>query len=401
MARLLILSGFWPTRSNPISGIFAVEQISALVSLGHSVVLVLMQTIGHKESFLSAECLGLDPIKVQVAELRLFRLPERMSKSRLTYRSNILMAGASIRRFVRRLKQRQGFDGAIVHGLRYAGLSVDAWSDEIDGNVICILHGVEPFYDSSLLKLYTRRFLRYHFHDNARLVIVGKYLKDHAEDLGFRFSQTTRVPNGTELPPRDSVSPIALTPGRTVNICSVSNLIKVKGIEDTLAALKITTSLGFQDWKYTIVGDGPERMNLMHLVDELGLSGRVHFLGRLSRSETLREISACDLFCLPSWGEAFGIVYLEAMSRMRPVIGCQNCGPADFTTHDYDGLLVPPKSPESISQELLRLWQAPDSLRRIGINGRNTAETYSWINNAQALTSLLELTDVSAGASAQ
>ena len=101
---------------------------------------------------------------------------------------------------------------------------------------------------------------------------------------------------------------------QTRRILSVSNLIRIKGVDDNLRALgslyKRNPSIA---WEYRIVGDGPCKQELEALSRSLGIAERVLFLGRIGYEETMAEIDACDIFSLPSWGEAFGIVYLEAM----------------------------------------------------------------------------------------
>jgi len=67
----------------------------------------------------------------------------------------------------------------------------------------------------------------------------------------------------------------------------------------------------------------PEEERLKELAKSLGIESKVRFLGKLPHSEVMREMASCSLFCLPSWNEGFGLVYLEAMSLGKPVIGCR------------------------------------------------------------------------------
>lgn len=102
-------------------------------------------------------------------------------------------------------------------------------------------------------------------------------------------------------------------------IITVSRLIKRKQVDKVITALsRIPATI---DWTYTIVGDGAEKENLMKLVEEYSLQGRVNFTGTLSREEVMFELRRSDFFVLPSYQETFGLVYLEAMAASCITIG--------------------------------------------------------------------------------
>jgi glycosyltransferase involved in cell wall biosynthesis len=69
-------------------------------------------------------------------------------------------------------------------------------------------------------------------------------------------------------------------------------------------------------------------------------SPRVRYLGRVSRETLLDAYDACDVFVLPSAHESFGIVFLEAWMRGKPVLGNRDCGPvASVIEEGVDGFL--------------------------------------------------------------
>jgi len=175
-------------------------------------------------------------------------------------------------------------------------------------------------------------------------------------------------------------------------ILSVSNLVELKGIHDNLVALKILRDdIGIFDWTYRIVGDGPQKRMLQRKAVALGLGGHVRFLGRLDRDSTLQEFDQCDVFSLPSWGDAFGIVYLEAMARGKPTVGCFDAGAAEIIENGHDGFLVPPRAPRELATVLSRMWRDPDHVRAIARRGRDTAERFSWDANVARYLTLLGL----------
>ncbi|MEK7546297.1 MAG: glycosyltransferase family 4 protein [Patescibacteria group bacterium] len=95
-------------------------------------------------------------------------------------------------------------------------------------------------------------------------------------------------------------------------------------------------------------------------VKDLGLEDRVRFAGRVSEDELEDAYAAADLFVLPSEhdGPAFeglGLVYLEAMSRGVPAIGCLESGATDVIKDGENGLLVPPGDSEKLAVAIRRV----------------------------------------------
>jgi glycosyltransferase involved in cell wall biosynthesis len=282
------------------------------------------------------------------------------------------------------------FAGCIIHGERYTGLAVTWWRRYIRGSVCQVVHGVDPFLTQVSN---TKRALNL-FRDAGRacdaVILVGRPLSAHAVSIGLPADRLHVVANGTDLPLLAASADAQRTLDELRRVISVSNLIELKGIDDNLRALaQIAMRRPDLAWEYRVVGDGIERLRLETLAQELGIADKVHFLGRIPYCETMREVAEADIFSLPSWGEAFGIVYLEAMARMRPVIGCLANGAEDIITHDHDGLLVTPHSVAELSNALERLIASPELSQQLGRNARITAEGYSWDRNAQRMLELL------------
>ena len=104
-------------------------------------------------------------------------------------------------------------------------------------------------------------------------------------------------------------------------ILSVSYLITRKAIDFNLRAIA-QLKYKYPNLKYLIIGDGPEKNHLKSLSKNLGINQMVEFLGQLSNKKVMEYMAETDIFSLPSWDEAFGVVYIEAMAQGKPVIGC-------------------------------------------------------------------------------
>jgi len=388
---LLVVSGFWPSSSNSISGIFVTQQIGALARFGCRVTVVVGNTLGREfANRLPIEALGLPADIVRLVEVPLIRLPERLSGAPGALRCNVAMARVIFGAYISRLARDFGpFGGCIVHGLRYTGLSIPAWRRYVSGKVTMVVHGVDPFWARPRNADRARDLLSAAGEASDAVVLVGSPLLDHALRLGLPSDKLVVLPNGTDLPALEAISDAQRSRTEVRQIVSVSNLISLKGIDDNLRGLAtVTRRRPDLMWSYEIVGDGPERRRLLALAMELGISDKVRFSGRLAYEETMRRIEAADIFSLPSWGEAFGIVYLEAMARMRPVIGCFENGAADIVTDGRDGRLVPPRDGFALAAALEQLIENPGLCATLGRQGRWTAERFGWASNARRILSL-------------
>ena len=110
------------------------------------------------------------------------------------------------------------------------------------------------------------------------------------------------------------------------------------------------------------VGGGDDLSRLQALATELGVQDCVHFLESLSQEELAACYAQADVFALPSAGEGFGLVFLEAMAFGKPIVGAAMGGVTDLIEHHVNGLSVLPHDKEALAQAL-SLLLLDDSLR--------------------------------------
>lgn len=129
-------------------------------------------------------------------------------------------------------------------------------------------------------------------------------------------------------------------------------LVKEKGIDILLEALETLP----ESYRLAVAGDGPERQPLEHLAQQLGLKGRVHWLGRCDNM--LKFYHAIDVFCMPSRQEGLPLALLEAQACGKPVIASDVGGIPDLIC-PHSGHLIPPEQPAQLGQSLLQKLQGP------------------------------------------
>lgn len=133
-------------------------------------------------------------------------------------------------------------------------------------------------------------------------------------------------------------------------IGTVGRLSKEKGLKYFLSAAKKILDAG-QNVKYAIVGDGPEKENLLRLADEMGLTNFVHFCGY--REDISSVYSALDIFLLPSLSEGVPISLLEAAYFGKPCVATMVGGIPEI--FNGIGLLTQPRDVSELAGKTLYL----------------------------------------------
>lgn len=122
-----------------------------------------------------------------------------------------------------------------------------------------------------------------------------------------------------------------------------------------------------------IVGRGPEEARLRRRAAELETGRAVRWLGDVSQAELARQYQACDVFCLPSVQEGFGIVFLEAMAAAKPIVAARAAAVPEVVT---DGLLVEPGDAAALADAIARLHADAELRRALGERGRGAVERF-------------------------
>ena len=130
--------------------------------------------------------------------------------------------------------------------------------------------------------------------------------------------------------------------------------------------------------KFVFAGDGDMRPSLEIQAHHLRVAHATRFLGYKNGHELTNLFKACDLVCVPSRNEPFGIVVLEAWSAGKPVVVTRNGGPDEFVWHEVNGLKIYPV-PNSVAWGIGTVFTSFEWARWMGRNGRIAAETvFSW-----------------------
>lgn len=129
---------------------------------------------------------------------------------------------------------------------------------------------------------------------------------------------------------------------------SLGRMLPQKGFPDLLQSI---TYMKHTDALFRIAGEGANKAVYQELAKEHGVSNRIQWLGKLSRTEAAHEFQNCHGFVLPSIHESMGVVYAEAIACGKPIIATR-CGGPEFIVNQDNGVLVDVNAPEQLAQAM-------------------------------------------------
>jgi glycosyltransferase involved in cell wall biosynthesis len=162
------------------------------------------------------------------------------------------------------------------------------------------------------------------------------------------------------------------------SILFVGRLSREKGLKCVIEALSIVKRR-FSDANLLMVGEGPQRRDLMSLADSLGLAGSVRWFGWVDNRALPQIYNAADVFVLASRTEAQGVSILEAMACRTPVIASSVGGLPDLINHLQNGLLVPPGDARELAKAISSLLSDANLRNCVAANGYAcVTATHAW-----------------------
>lgn len=184
--------------------------------------------------------------------------------------------------------------------------------------------------------------------------VVNSALKKKVISLNKNLkNKTFIIPSMIKIPKK---IPEKKKEGKVLVIGTMARLDKTKGIAELIEAVNILKGRGVRV-SLVVAGDGDEMSNLRCLVKKYGLEKQVKFLGWVKNLK--KFFDKIDIFCLPSYNESFGIVFLYAMLYGKAIVATDCDGPRDIFKNNKDAVIVSRKNlknlPEKLSEGLLKV----------------------------------------------
>ncbi len=344
------------------SGVVATELGIELSTLGHEI-----HFISYSQPFrLSGRDGGVFYHEVPVSSYPLFEFPpydlalaSRMAEVAELYELDLLHVHYAIPHSVSALLARQML---AARGRRLP--------------FVTTLHGT----DITLVGL-DRSYLpitRYSIQESDGVTSISQYLKEKTfEDFGITRDIAV-IPNFVNC---DVYSPVRDEAARTEArkklvgaddplLIHLSNFRPVKRVVDVVKVFAQVARV--MPAQLVLVGDGPDRSAAEWLTHDLGLQGRVHFLGKQDRVNELLPLA--DLMVMPSQLESFGLAALEAMACKVPCIATRVGGVPELIDHGETGLLYAVGDVDGMAQGAIGLLQDRDRLQQMRDTARRAAQ---------------------------
>jgi glycosyltransferase involved in cell wall biosynthesis len=195
---------------------------------------------------------------------------------------------------------------------------------------------------------------------------------EHVGLLSESHADVSCIPNGVDL---DRFSNDL---ERGSDILFLGRLAPKKRVSDLIRAFAQIES-EFPETDLIIVGTGPRQDDLVKLADDLDVSDRVSFEGRVPDKAVTRHYATAGIFVLPSVWEGHPLTLLEAWASGAPVIATSVEGIEEFVDHRETGYLVPSESPDELAKGLRFALNNPEEADKWGQNARHLVEEeYSW-----------------------
>jgi teichuronic acid biosynthesis glycosyltransferase TuaC len=381
--KVLVVAEFYPSRRDPVMGVWAHRQALAARDAGAEVrVLVLHRLIPPRSSLAGGPHAVASALAERAREpraqtrdgLSIAYVPYISPERDRSYASWGAWAAVPLGLAMARLRRSFAFDLVHAHNAVPSGDAVRRMPKRLGAHapLVVSVHGGDVLYTAGRVRAggeTVRRTLA-----QARLVLANS--AGIAELSRAHGARDTRVVHlGTDVP--TGARPAAR--GVAPTLVTVAHLVARKRHGDVLRALAVLTPR-HPTLRYAIVGDGPERTALAELAARLGVSERVDFHGQLAPAEAIERARGCTLFVMPSTEEAFGVAYVEAMAGGVPAIGCRGePGPEEIAAAGDGMVLVPPGDIERLTQRIDELLSDPQRLREARQRARATVlANFTW-----------------------
>lgn len=233
-------------------------------------------------------------------------------------------------------------------------------------------------------------------------ISISEYTKQRAVEVnGVVEARVHLLPNALEVAPVDSLvnaHGTAHTQGlNLLSVCRLDSAERYKGVDTVIESLPLIARR-VPEVRYVVVGSGTDLGRLKELAARVGVSDRVIFKGSVDEVSLRICYQTCDVFVLPSAGEGFGFVFLEAMQYGKPVVAADSGGTPEVVQDGVTGTLVPYGDVGELAQALTTLCLCPEVRTRQGQAGYSRLKehfTFPQFNRTLSEIILRELPPVS------
>jgi glycosyltransferase involved in cell wall biosynthesis len=364
---ILFIAHSFPSEGYPCDGIFNYQRTKSLMNCGHHVKCLLLDSITPKLRYFFPiprvgkiyahikEHLKL-PDEYHYHEIHVIRL-KRISPPYKYFWGNDhqfirLFNGRKIRKLILDFAPSLIISSGLNPGAALAKLIKQI----VDVPFLAILEGSDILLGHKQYKGADKIIAILNQYADKVIFVSENMKRDAAKH--FRINNSTVIRNGYDKDIFQYQPNQRSTDGSFYHIVSVGTLNYLKGHDILLRSL-----IGIEmPYKLTMIGDGEKEKEYQEFIQSYKL--RVKMIPRLSQKELRKHLDACDLFCMPSRSESFGIAAIEAMACGVPVVASNTGGLRENIIDGFNGYLFDTGSSEALRSAILHarktIWSPGD-----------------------------------------
>ena len=203
-------------------------------------------------------------------------------------------------------------------------------------------------------------------------IVASDFVKNSLKFSGVKETQIGFVPYGVDLKKFTFVNKAIIR--RPLKLIYVGQVTYRKGLHHLL---KVMETFSEEDVTLKIAGRYSRESKLYQKYKNMP---NIEFLGFVTRDRLAQVYQAADAFVLPTLGEGFALVVLEAMSCGVPVISSDHAGGNDAITPYEDGLVFKAGDDDELRKSIQWFLDNPDRLPELSCNAHKKSLNYSWEN---------------------
>jgi glycosyltransferase involved in cell wall biosynthesis len=248
--------------------------------------------------------------------------------------------------------------------------------------LVCTSHGTD--LNGLQGGLFTR-IKRFAIRQSDAFTVVSAAMQLKAQSLDIDLRKTSVIPMGVDA--RTLFTPDATVQRASRQLLFVGRLDEQKGIELLIRAMPDVLAR-YPDCVLKIIGHGPQREELQQQVDQLGLVGRIVFVGAVPNTELPSHFRTATLMVCPSVGaEGLGLVCAEALACGCPVVASDLPAVQEVVQHEVSGLIFRQGDCKHLTSQILLMLSDPARRSAMGVAGRaHVLAHFDWTQVVDAFT---------------
>jgi glycosyltransferase involved in cell wall biosynthesis len=331
---VLLVPSYYPAPESPATGLFMRDLARAISTLNEVTVLAPASAASAPDEVIDG--------------IRTLRIPQLRGWSRLQKLHRVVWLWRSVSRL-----RREGSAVDVIHAHYFLTGSSAVIVGSARGLPVVVTENLSA-HTTGGLSASEVRLARFTYKRAARVFPDSPLMEDRLRLLEPRGRYEV-VPEVVDI---DAFAEFRRQPrdGPNARILAVSNLIRRKGLDHLIEAVRLLVTDG-RDVSLTVVGEGPERGAL-----EAQAKGMpVELVGARSRAEIAKFLQHADVFAMPTLGDPFGIAPVEALAAGVPVVITDAAGSADLLG-PLGARVVRPGDPPSLRDAIVECLQNPNSI---------------------------------------